>query len=129
MAEEVVLDDESATLTATIQRASASQGSWTGHRRPRPVEEHEMDTSDRGFQKAGETDQETDVSARQGLGGGSRQDQPPASGQRPGIKMGKRVGPLYQVTGLLSAFAFEAVLAADWLSRPLKPFAQYATSA
>ena len=30
---------------------------------------------------------------------------------------------------MLSAFAFQAVLTADWLSRPLKPFAQYATSA
>ncbi|CAK0817731.1 unnamed protein product, partial [Prorocentrum cordatum] len=113
MAEEVILDDESATLTATTQRASASHGSWTGHRRPRPVEEHEMDTGDRGFQKAGETDQ----------------DQPPASGRRPGIKKGKRVGLLYQVTGLLSAFAFQAVLTADWLSKPLKPFARHATSA
>ncbi|CAK0897484.1 unnamed protein product, partial [Prorocentrum cordatum] len=93
MAEEVVLDDESATLTATTQRASASQGSWTGHRRPRPVEEHEMDTGDHGFQKAGETDQETD-----------------AASPREKAK-GKRVGLLYQVTGLLSAFEFQAVLA------------------
>ncbi|CAK0789088.1 unnamed protein product, partial [Prorocentrum cordatum] len=98
MAEEVVLDDESATPAATTQRASASQGSSAGHRRPRPVEGHEMDTGGHGFQKAGETDQETDAASP-------------------------------QVTGLLSAFAFQAVLTADWPPRPLKPLAQYATSA
>ena len=30
---------------------------------------------------------------------------------------------------MLSAFAFQTVLTADWLSQPLKPFAQYATGA
>ena len=39
--------------------ASGSQGSWAGHRRARPHESHEMDTSDMGFEKAGETDPET----------------------------------------------------------------------
>ncbi|CAK0864559.1 unnamed protein product, partial [Prorocentrum cordatum] len=110
MAEEVVLDDEWAAPAATTTRASASQGSWAGHRRQRPPEPHEMDTSDMGFEKAGETDGE---------------DHP----RRPGIKKGKRVGLLYQVTGLLSAFAFQTVLTADWLARPLKPVVQHASSA
>ncbi|CAK0840847.1 unnamed protein product [Prorocentrum cordatum] len=110
MAEEVVLDDEWVAPAATTTRASGSQGSWAGHRRQRPPEPHEMDTSDMGFEKAGETD---------------REDHP----RRPGIKKGKRVGLLYQVTGLLSAFAFQTVLTADWLARPLKPVAQHATSA
>ncbi|CAK0836030.1 unnamed protein product [Prorocentrum cordatum] len=86
MAEEVVLDDE-----------------WP----------HEMDTSDMGFEKAGETDK----------------DGSPAPRRRSGIKKGKRVGLLYQVTGLLSAFAFQTVLTADWPARPLKPVVQHATSA
>ncbi|CAK0900905.1 unnamed protein product [Prorocentrum cordatum] len=110
MAEEVVLDDEWVAPAATTTRASASQGSWAGHRRQRPPEPHEMDTSDMGFEKAGETD---------------REDHP----RRPGIKKGKRVGLPGQVTGLLSAFAFQTVLTADWLARPLKPVAQHATSA
>ncbi|CAK0891483.1 unnamed protein product [Prorocentrum cordatum] len=114
MAEEVVLDDEWAAPAATTTRASASQGSWAGHRRQRPPEPHEMDTSDMGFEKAGETD---------------REDGLPAPRRRPGIKKGKRVGLHYQVTGLLSAFAFQTVLTADWLARPLKPVVQHATSA
>ncbi|CAK0903821.1 unnamed protein product, partial [Prorocentrum cordatum] len=85
MAEEAVLDYESATPTAATQRASVKA--------------------------AGRV-----TAARVRSRGAS-------------IKKGKRVGLLYQVTGLLSAFAFQAVLAADWLSQPLKPFAQYATSA
>ncbi|CAK0817025.1 unnamed protein product, partial [Prorocentrum cordatum] len=92
MAEEVVLDDEWVAPAATTTRASGSQGSWAGHRRQRPPEPHEMDTSDMGLEKAGETDKE---------------DRPR------GIKKGKRVGLLYQVTGLLSAFAFQTVLTAD----------------
>ncbi|CAK0887145.1 unnamed protein product [Prorocentrum cordatum] len=110
MAEEVVLDDEWVAPAATTTRASASQGSWAGHRRQRPPAPHEMDTSDMGFEKAGETD---------------REDHP----RRPGIKKGNCVGLLYQVTGLLSAFAFQTVLTADWLARPLRPVAQHATSA
>ncbi|CAK0843154.1 unnamed protein product, partial [Prorocentrum cordatum] len=110
MAEEVVLDYEWVAPAATATRASASQGSWAGHRRQCPPEPHEMDTSDVGFEEAGETD---------------REDHP----RRPGIKKGKRVGLLYQVTGLLSAFAFQTVLTADWLARPLKPVVQHATSA
>ncbi|CAK0890787.1 unnamed protein product, partial [Prorocentrum cordatum] len=108
MAEEVVLDDECLAPAAATTRASASQGSLAGHRRQRPPEPHEVDTSDMGFEKAGETDKED----------------PPS-----GIKKGKRVGLLYQVTGLLSAFAFQTVLTADWLARPLKPVVQHATSA
>ncbi|CAK0836144.1 unnamed protein product [Prorocentrum cordatum] len=107
MAEEAVLDDEWAAPAATTTRASASQGSWAGHRRQRPPEPREMDTGDMGFEKAGETNRE----------------------DHPSIKKGKRVGLLYQVTGLLSAFAFQTVLTADWLARPLKPAAQHATSA
>ncbi|CAK0807406.1 unnamed protein product, partial [Prorocentrum cordatum] len=72
-----------------------------------------MDTSDMGFEKAGETDK----------------DGSPAPRRRSGIKKGKRVGLLYQVTGLLSAFAFQTVLTADWLAGPLKPVVQHATSA
>ncbi|CAK0847915.1 unnamed protein product [Prorocentrum cordatum] len=113
MAEEVVLDDEWVAPAATTTRASGSQGSWAGHRRRRPPEPHEMDTSDMGFEKAGETDK----------------DGSPAPRRRSGIKKGKRVGLLYQVTGLLSAFAFQTVLTADWLARPLKPVVQHATSA
>ena len=59
MAEEVVLDDESLAPSAMTKGASGSQGSWAGHRRARPHEAHEMDTSDMGFEKAGETDPET----------------------------------------------------------------------
>ncbi|CAK0869680.1 unnamed protein product [Prorocentrum cordatum] len=113
MAEEVVLDDEWVAPAATTTRASGSQGSWAGHRRQRPPEPHEMDTSDMGFEKAGET----------------AKDASPAPRRRSGIKKGKRVGLLYQVTGLLSAFAFQTVLTADWLARPLKPVVQHATSA
>ncbi|CAK0846224.1 unnamed protein product, partial [Prorocentrum cordatum] len=103
MAEEVVLDDEWAAPAATTTRASGSQGSWPGHRRQRPPEPHEMDTSDMGFEEAGETDKEDHPSGR--------------------------VASPEAVTGLLSAFAFQTVLTADWLARPLKPVVQHATSA
>ncbi|CAK0837883.1 unnamed protein product, partial [Prorocentrum cordatum] len=75
------------------------------------VEELVLDDGDAGGEDP------TGLSKLRQLDGASRQPQ------------GKRVSLLYQVTGLLSAFAFQAVLTADWLPQPLKPFAQGATSA
>ena len=65
MAEEVVLDDHfwksGGMPTAIAQQASTSQGSWAGHRRSRPPEVYEMDTSDMGFEKVAEKLTETIV--------------------------------------------------------------------
>ena len=47
------------------------------------------------------------------------EERPRTPPRRQGLKKGRRVGLLYQVSSLLSALTLQTVLTAEWLSRPL----------